>query len=1521
MKRVIELCEDSIGKGEQHMIIQCPQCEKCRTCKQIREINASSYNEFVEQQVLDQLVKYEEGENGEPGFFISPLPLKPYEINTVRGNRKTANEQNKRMTQRLQNDPQVIEQVKEEMKSLQDAGFIVKLSELPLEEQERLNADFKHFIPTTIAFKETSASTKCRLCWDSSRSSSETNSLNSVLLKGTSEYSVVKMITRFRENLIAVSADIRKFYNTLKLSPEHWKYQMALWRPNLDPDEEPEELVLRVHFYGIRSSGGLCMAAVKKLITMAKEEGFFKIAQVLESAYVDDCNASVACIEELEEVKQNMPEFMRQHGMPIKALAWTGEEAPKELSEDGSINVAGYSWNPTTDKMKVTLPKIFHGEKKKGKFTPETVFFDKEGSLENITKFYEEKAITHELILSKTAALYDPVGFLSPLKVYGAYICRRALIESDGDPLKEVTEDTRKLFLQYIYQVKMMEEVTFARNFSNLKRSESDVLVMCTDAGHNASIMIFYLAKEVNDGLILDFVFSIGNLNNEDGIIPRNELDIINKGTKQAEKLINWMVPRVQKKILITDAKVPLLWLRNKHLRTQPFVQSRVHAICKLFEPHEMFYIKSEANPADLGTKFTKFQNTYQKLGDDSLFRQGPKCLRKGLNKAIEDKDLIPATELNPSKVEKESASLEVVKLHQLVITNDRHEDIIKPSDTKEAINTEELENAEVCLLTYDKEVINNESWMHKKVSGFRTQKATLSVKEKLEKVEEFSEYLISPLRKSYDTVFKSMMCTLKALRCWLKLKPSRMIPKGWIEKRQKISERLDNLDNEINKDTLEDVTTNEVNYEEIGVKKIRKRLNLADQVQRSYGAIEFNILRRKKNEEIQEWKSYPGIEKIVRLSRDIVENNDTGRLLELIKIMKVHESQQSAPIVATIALLVGNKVRNNVSKDVRLLLSDIIRWDVVLIKQKTDWPRRKKFSSTMIYGSIEEEEKMKRIAHGYLGRKTSKEMEQFHTKAELHRIAHYEDGIWIAPTKNTFKSYRNDLFPEKPYMIHQNSPLAWSLLAFIHQKQDSFPMTMSSANMHKQKNTLHFESLKYGRVMHARKILRTIEESCVKCMRRKKQFLKGQQGPAHKASFSEIIRPFEYIQMDLTGRHITKGGKDVYGLVCVCLQTYNTKIYGIESRKLESISLALEVLIQEVGPPVFIACDKEGAFKKMAYELDKEGLEKLEEKHKIQFKFAVPNAHFTTGLVERRMRFIHDCLGKLDMQAVGVSVTELMLMFQYIACKLNKIPYGIRNINTYSEGRIEEIRNSSELLMFICPADWTMFQVPGGIEFSSLKNSRGEAIRSIIEKLEVMKEFRDNEFLIILNKQYSGKKFKEPEKVKQNSVVLLRNIANESKREPMKFARVLKINESKDNAQRILTLEYSNIRKNKEGMWIGTPVIVERSINDVIPIDKAVNESVMNLSKPEIDDTIRIHDDEKPIEGVIEEIDRGEDLDQQDDHEYNEDSGLNDKIENCKNNEEIPVRRSERIKKQIKEINPEDIGENDDEKDKNYKR
>ena len=186
----------------------------------------------------------------------------------------------------------------------------------------------------------------------------------------------------------------------------------------MDPNESPEELILRVHFYGVRSRGELCMAAVKKLIAFAREKDLQNVAQVLESAYVDDCNSSFGNYDELEEIKQRMPSFMSSHGMAIKALAWTGEKAPEELSADGMINVAGYSWDPVTDRMKIMTPKIFHGEKKKGRFTPETVFFEGEVNMENIINFYKGKSITHATILSKTASLYDPMGFIAPLKVY-----------------------------------------------------------------------------------------------------------------------------------------------------------------------------------------------------------------------------------------------------------------------------------------------------------------------------------------------------------------------------------------------------------------------------------------------------------------------------------------------------------------------------------------------------------------------------------------------------------------------------------------------------------------------------------------------------------------------------------------------------------------------------------------------------------------------------------------------------------------------------------------------------------------------------------------------------------------------------------------------------------------------------------------------------------------------------------------------------------------------------------------------
>ena len=142
-------------------------------------------------------------------------------------------------------------------------------------------------------------------------------------------------------------------------------------------------------------------------------------------------------------------------------------------------------------------------------------------------------------------------------------------------------------------------------------------------------------------------------------------------------------------------------------------------------------------------------------------------------------------------------------------------------------------------------------------------------------------------------------------------------------------------------------------------------------------------------------------------------------------------------------------------------------------------------------------------------------------------------------------------------------------------------------------------------------------------------------------------------------------------------------------------------------------------------------------------------------------------------MQGAGMSVSDLSLMFQYIACKINTIPYGVKNINTYSDSKIQELRQGSELITFIGPADWMMLKAPKGIDFRSIQNTLGTAVRNTVDKLEVLDEFRTNEMMNVINKQYDNVCLEASNKLKINSVILLKNIANEAKREPLKLAMI----------------------------------------------------------------------------------------------------------------------------------------------------
>ena len=89
---------------------------------------------------------------------------------------------------------------------------------------------------------------------------------------------------------------------------------------------------------------------------------------------------------------------------------------------------------------------------------------------------------------------------------------------------------------------------------------------------------------------------------------------------------------------------------------------------------------------------------------------------------------MIPLDKISLTKEEKALAALEIVKLHQLVLNENKDENFsvrMKPSD---AIEEETIEDTVACLLMSDDEAVDKECWMNTRTTGYRAQKAISTV-------------------------------------------------------------------------------------------------------------------------------------------------------------------------------------------------------------------------------------------------------------------------------------------------------------------------------------------------------------------------------------------------------------------------------------------------------------------------------------------------------------------------------------------------------------------------------------------------------------------------------------------------------------------------------------------------------------------------------------------------------------------------------------------------------------------------
>ena len=120
-------------------------------------------------------------------------------------------------------------------------------------------------------------------------------SLNYQLLQGPDlTNNFVGVLIRFREELIAIMADIEGMFHKVRVIPKDCDSLRFLWWQRNDPNKDPEDYQRLVHLFGATSSPSCANFSLKRTAD-DKQEMFCEeaVRTLRRDFYVDDCFKSI----------------------------------------------------------------------------------------------------------------------------------------------------------------------------------------------------------------------------------------------------------------------------------------------------------------------------------------------------------------------------------------------------------------------------------------------------------------------------------------------------------------------------------------------------------------------------------------------------------------------------------------------------------------------------------------------------------------------------------------------------------------------------------------------------------------------------------------------------------------------------------------------------------------------------------------------------------------------------------------------------------------------------------------------------------------------------------------------------------------------------------------------------------------------------------------------------------------------------------------------------------------------------
>lgn len=390
-------------------------------------------------------------------------------------------------------------------------------------------------------------------------------SLNNQLLQGPNfTNSLLGVLLRFRQEPIALMADIQAMFHQVRVAEEDVDFLRFLWWSDGNLNQELTTCRMIVHPFGAVSSPSCACFALRR--TAEDNQSFFP-SQVVETVfdcfYVDDCLKSISSEGEAIVLIKDLIALCQKGGFCLTKWISNDRKVLQSIPEEHrSKDIRCLD----LDRDKLPVERTLGLQ------------WDAENDTFQFRMRLKSQQCTRRGILSVVSSVYDPMGFIAPLtlpaKLLLQEMCRQRLSWDE-----QIPPGLQSQWTHWISELNKMAHFQVNRCFKPPDFGEitDACLHHFSDACEKGYGTVTYLKMKNRDKVHVSFLLGKARVAPLKQVtIPRLELTAAVLAVKVDEMLKKELKIQLDNSVFWTDSMTVLKYIKNEDKRFKTFVANRV---------------------------------------------------------------------------------------------------------------------------------------------------------------------------------------------------------------------------------------------------------------------------------------------------------------------------------------------------------------------------------------------------------------------------------------------------------------------------------------------------------------------------------------------------------------------------------------------------------------------------------------------------------------------------------------------------------------------------------------------------------------------------------------------------------------------------------------------------------------------------------------------------------------------------------------------------------------------------------